>query len=356
MRALLFRIIYFFVFFGTSTIAGMLIPFLQYKGFDPIQTGSLISLFTLSGLVGLFSIGYFCDKLKTIKKVLFPSLIITTITGAIAILFNKGIVFYIGFFLMGLFNSMLGPLCDSWIMESSDDIKSRFGQLRAFGSVGWAFGVLIVGFVISNLGYKYVTFIYVGSLLVGILTNKDYIFIVVTLLIICIGFRGYLQLVPYGITRIGGNTSDLGIYNFICSVSEIAMLILCGKIMHKLSPDKLLILSPIAIFIQMSVLYFIHNIYAIYLSGLLQIFTYPIILMVGRTMIDRVCPENLKTTSQLMGFAMFNSLGVIIGSFVVGFLIEYLKIDRAILIMMAVAILGVLCAILYDRKTKDKTI
>ena len=378
MRALLFRIIYFFVFFGTSTIAGMLIPFLQYKGFDPIQTGSLISLFTLSGLVGLFSIGYFCDKLKTIKKVLFPSLIITTITGAIAILFNKGVVFYIGFFLMGLFNSMLGPLCDSWIMESSDDIKVKFGQLRAFGSVGWAFGVLIVGFVISNLGYKYVTVIYVGSLLVGIfcafrlkdvvkscegsisfkplLTNKDYIFIVVTLLIICIGFRGYLQLVPYGITRIGGNTSDLGIYNFICSVSEIAMLILCGKIMHKLSPDKLLILSPIAIFIQMSVLYFIHNIYAIYLSGLLQIFTYPIILMVGRTMIDRVCPENLKTTSQLMGFAMFNSLGVIIGSFVVGFLIEYLKIDRAILIMMAVAILGVLCAILYDRKTKDKTI
>ena len=356
MRALLFRIIYFFVFFGTSTIAGMLIPFLQYKGFDPIQTGSLISLFTLSGLVGLFSIGYFCDKLKTIKKVLFPSLIITTITGAIAILFNKGVVFYIGFFLMGLFNSMLGPLCDSWIMESSDDIKVKFGQLRAFGSVGWAFGVLIVGFVISNLGYKYVTFIYVGSILVGIfctfrlkdvvksckgsisfkplLTNKDYIFIVVTLLIICIGFRGYLQLVPYG----------------------IAMLILCGKIMHKLSPDKLLILSPIAIFIQMSVLYFIHNIYAIYLSGLLQIFTYPIILMVGRTMIDRVCPENLKTTSQLMGFAMFNSLGVIIGSFVVGFLIEYLKIDRAILIMMGVALLGVLCAILYDKKTKDKTI
>ena len=126
--------------------------------------------------------------------------------------------------------------------------------------------------------------------------------------------------------------------------------------MHKLSPDKLLILSPIAIFIQMSVLYFIHNIYAIYLSGLLQIFTYPIILMVGRTMIDRVCPENLKTTSQLMGFAMFNSLGVIIGSFVVGFLIEYLKIDRAILIMMGVALLGVLCAILYDKKTKDKTI
>ncbi len=378
MRALLFRITYFFVFFGASTIGGMLIPFLQYKGFDPIETGSLISLYTLSGLVGLFSVGYFCDKLKTIKKVLFPSLIITTLAGILAILFNKGVLFYIAFFLMGIFNAMIGPLCDSWIMENVDDIKSKFGQLRAFGSIGWAFGVLIVGFVISNLGYKYVTYIYAVALLVGIicafilkdvvkncegsmsfkplLTNKEYFFTVITLLIICIGFRGYLQLVPYSIALIGGSTSNLGIYNFICSISEIIMLILCGKIMHKLSPDKLLILSPIAVFIQISVLYFIPNIYVIYLSGVLQVFTYPIILIVGRTMIDRVCPGNLKTTSQLIGFAMFNSLGIIIASFMIGFLIEYLKIDKAILFMMGVALLGILCAIFYDRKTKDKTV
>ena len=316
MRILLFRTIYFFLFFGLANISGMLIPFLQYKGFDPIETGSLISLFTLSGLVGLFSIGYFCDKLKTIKKVLFPAIIITTITGFLAIITNKGILFYIVFFLMGLFSTMLGPLCDSWVMENIDDVKVKFGEFRAFGSIGWAFGVLIVGFIVSNLGYKYVTFIYVGTLLIGILCafklkdvvkscnnnmsfkplliNKEYIFTVVTLLIICIGFRGYLQLVPYVITKVGGNTSNLGIYNFICSVSEIVMLILCRKIMHKLSPDKLLILSPIAIFIQMSVLYFIPGIYTIYLSGLFQVLTYPIILMVGRTMIDRVCPENLK--------------------------------------------------------------
>lgn len=378
MQVLLFKFIYFFVFFGISTISGMIIPFLQYKGFNPIQIGSLISLFTFSGLIGLFSIGYFCDKFKTIKKILFPSLTITTIAGVIAILFNKGIVFYIGFFSMGLFSAMLAPLCDSWVTENIDDVKSKFGQLRAFGSIGWAFGVLTVGFVISNLGYKYVTFIYTVSLLIGIvcaiilkdvvkncegsisfkplLTNKEYLFTVITLLIICIGFRGYLQLVPYSILRIGGNTSNLGIYNFICSISEMVMLMLCIKIMHKFSPDKLLILSPIAIFIQMLVLYFISNIYIIYISGLLQVFTYPIILMVGRIMIDRVCPANLKTTSQLMGFAIFNSLGLIIGSFIVGLLIEYLQLEKAILFMMGVALLGILSAIFYDRKINDKTI
>ena len=46
MRALLFKIIYFFLFFGIATIGGMLIPFLQYKGFEPIQIGRLISLYT----------------------------------------------------------------------------------------------------------------------------------------------------------------------------------------------------------------------------------------------------------------------------------------------------------------------
>ena len=102
MRILLFRTIYFFLFFGLANISGMLIPFLQYKGFDPIETGSLISLFTLSGLVGLFSIGYFCDKLKTIKKVLFPAIIITTITGFLAIITNKGILFYYSIFFDGI--------------------------------------------------------------------------------------------------------------------------------------------------------------------------------------------------------------------------------------------------------------
>ena len=378
MRALLFRIIYFFLFFGVSTIGGMLIPFLQYKGFDPIEIGSLISLYTLMGLVGLFSIGYFCDKLKTIKKVLLPSIIITTITGPISVIFSKGLIFYIVFFLMGLFSAILGSLCDSWVMESDENTKEKFGNIRAFGSVGWAFGVLSVGFIISNFGYKYVTFLYIGMLLVAtfasfklkdviknssgsisfklLLKNKDYIFTIITLLIICIGFRGYLQLIPYGIARAGGDTSNLGVFNFICSVSEIAMMILCNKIMHKLSPDKLLILSPIGVLIQMLVLYFVPNIYAIYLSGLLQVFTYPIILIVGRTMIDRVCPVNLKTTSQLIGFALSNNLGVIIGSFVVGLLIEYFNIEKAILIMMVVVCFGILITIFYDRKTKDKTI
>ena len=72
-----------------------------------LQNQMLLVGQTLSGLIGLFSVGYFCDKLKTIKKVLFPSLIITTITGTIAILFNKGIAFYLGFFLMGNNNALI---------------------------------------------------------------------------------------------------------------------------------------------------------------------------------------------------------------------------------------------------------
>ena len=163
-------------------------------------------------------------------------------------------------------------------------------------------------------------------------------------------------MVPYVITKVGGNTSNLGIYNFICSVSEIVMLILCRKIMHKLSPDKLLILSPIAIFIQMSVLYLYRGIYTIYLSGLFQVLTYPIILMVGRTMIDRVCPGKFKNNFSTYGICYVYSLGLIIGSFIVGILIEFFKINGAILFMMCVSIIGVLSAIIYDRKIKDKTI
>ena len=46
---------------------------------------------------------------------------------------------------------------------------------------------------------------------------------------------------------------------------------------------------------------------------------------------------------------------MIIGSFIVVILIEYLKLDRYILIMMGVVLLEVLDSVFYDKKIKDKT-
>ena len=64
---------------------------------------------------------------------------------------------------------MLGPLCDSWVMENIDDVKVKFGEFRAFWFYRMGIWSVNCRFYCSNLGYKYVTFIYVGTLLIGIL-------------------------------------------------------------------------------------------------------------------------------------------------------------------------------------------
>ena len=148
MQLILFRLFYFFLLFGVANISGMLIPFLRYKGYDPIQTGTLIELYTLSGILGQFSVGYFCDKFMTIKKIFLPSLIIAIIFGGATIYFQKGIIFYVFFLFMGFFSYIILSLPDSWIIENDENIRDKFGQLRAFGSIGWAFGVLITGFIL----------------------------------------------------------------------------------------------------------------------------------------------------------------------------------------------------------------
>lgn len=378
MGLILFRFLYFFLFFGLSTIAGMLIPFLNYKGYDPIQTGILISLYTVSGMIGQFAVGYFCDRLKTIKKIFLPSIIIIMISGTISIMFNIKALFIMGFIFMGCFNYILNTLCDSWVMERGEDIKKMFGPLRSYGSIGWAFGVLIAGFIISRFGYIAINILFLVSLFISLILairikdtrkesskssnskelvkNKEYVLTIIALLIIGVSYRGYCQVLPYTIAVIGGSTVNLGIYSFISAISETIMLMLCTKIMNKFSPDKMLVLSPIAILIQLSVLYFIPNIYVIYFSGLLQVFTYPLILMVARIMIDRVSPCNLKTSSQLIGFAIFNSFGIIIASLSVGFLVEHFSLGRAILSLITFTFIGIISAIIYDRNIKDKTL
>lgn len=378
MGLILFRFLYFFLFFGLSTIAGMLIPFLNYKGYDPVQTGILISLYTVSGMIGQFAVGYFCDRLKTIKKIFLPSIIIIMISGTISIMFNIKALFIMGFIFMGCFNYILNTLCDSWVMERGEDIKKMFGPLRSYGSIGWAFGVLIAGFIISRFGYIAINILFLVSLFISLILairikdtrkesskssnskelvkNKKYVLTIIVLLIIGVSYRGYCQVLPYTIAVIGGSTVNLGIYSFISAISETIMLMLCTKIMNKFSPDKMLVLSPIAILIQLSVLYFIPNIYVIYFSGLLQVFTYPLILMVARIMIDRVSPCNLKTSSQLIGFAIFNSFGIIIASLSVGFLVEHFSLGRAILSLITFTFIGIISAIIYDRNIKDKTL
>lgn len=378
MGLILFRCLYFFLFFGLSTIAGMLIPFLNYKGYDPVQTGFLISLYTVSGMIGQFAVGYLCDKLGTIKKFFLPSIIIIMISATISIIFNMKLVFIIGFMTMGCFNYILNTLCDSWVMERGDYIKNKFGPLRSYGSIGWAFGVLIAGFIISRFGYIAINILFIVTLSISLilsnrikdtrkefiqsanfvvlLKNKDYILTIIVLLIIGVCYRCYCQILPYAIAAMGGSTVNLGIYSFIAAISEIIMLMFCVKIMHKLSPDKILILAPIAIMIQLSVLYYVENIFVVYFSALLQVFTYPLILMVARIMIDRVSPYNLKTSSQLIGFAIFNSFGIIIASISVGFLVENLTLGNAILSLIIFTVIGIISAKIYDSSIQDKTL
>lgn len=378
MQLILFRLFYFFLFFGVANISGMLIPFLRYKGFDPIQIGTLIGLYTLSGIIGQLSIGYFCDKFRTIKKLFMPSLVIAIISGGLSIYFQRNIIFYVGFFFMGFFSYIITSLSDSWIIENDENIKNKFGQLRSFGSIGWGCGVLITGYTLSKFGFIMMNIIYLISLTVALIatikskdikkqcnrninikvliTNREYLFTIIIFLFIGISFRLHYQIVPYVIENIGGSASNIGIYYFIGSISEITMLMLCSKIMHKLSPDKLLIAVPLTILLQALILYFTSNILIIYFSGVLQIFTYPILLMCGRIMIDRISPSELRTSSQLIGFAIFNSFGVVIASFVVGYSIENLKLNNTVLILISWALVCIVCAIFYDMKTKDKTL
>lgn len=374
----IFSMLYFFLFLGLSSVSGMLIPFLRYKGYEPIQVGYLISIFTLMGVFGQLGVGYFCDKFKTIKKVFLASLFVIIFSGSLSFLLQKSIPFYIVFFSLGMFASMIVSLIDTWVMESEEHIKESFGKLRCFGSFGWAFGVLITGYITSKYGYNVVNTLFVIVVFISIILtfklndivkentkkiklknlilNKQYDSLVFSLLTVSICYRSYLQLIPYIIESIGKSTLSIGIYFFLSSLSDIVMFAFCSKIMHKVSPDKLLLLAPISILMQLILIYFKFDLTFIYLSCILNIFTFPVILMVGRIMVDRVCEKELKTTSQLIGFAMYNSLGIIVASFLVGFLIENFGISKTIVQLMFITVFSIITVIIYDKKTVDEVI
>ncbi|MFI3209603.1 MAG: MFS transporter [Peptostreptococcaceae bacterium] len=371
-----FGLVYFFLFFAVSSISGMLIPFLQYKGYQPVQIGTLISIYTLMGLFGQLGVGFFCEKFRTIKKIFIFCLVITLITTTLSIHIRKSLLFYLSFYTLGVFIGLLASLYDSWVLDG--EYKCKFGKLRSYGALGWAFGVLSTGYIVSYFGYKILNIVFILFITITILItlkindikkeeknkmklkeiliNKDYDFLVLSLLVVSISYRSYIQIIPYYIGYIGKTTSSIGMYYFLSAICEMIMLSVSINLMKKYSPDKLLILTPIALVIQFLVLYFSKNIIIVYVSSILNLFTFPIILMVGRIMVDRVSKKETKTTSQLIGFAIYNSSGIIIASFFVGFFVEYFGIPKTLIILILFTILSLIVTIYYDRKTIDKCV
>lgn len=144
---------FMFTIFGTSVLAVSYFPlFYKHLGFSSSQVGILYSLGPLISILSNLFWSMISDRLGTIKKIMIILLggqLLSVLLLSKASEFSSVIVILSVFY---FFYYPVFPLADTLAIKTAQKYGRNFISIRVFGSLGYAFFALTVGYVLRALG------------------------------------------------------------------------------------------------------------------------------------------------------------------------------------------------------------
>ena len=350
-----FMSVMFLGFASYVGMAGLIIPYLIEKGFSAVERGGLLAISALFSILLQFLVGYLSDRYKTTKRFF---IILTALFGISALLtftFNGSFLFYYSMTLLSNgFVRSVSNIVETWVLEV-DELYDDFGFIRSFGSLGWAFFSLLLGYLTQKQGFGILGIVsFVLSLGVvwiscylpdankmatldvnlkdikTLFHSKRFVTLLVVYLITYIVYNAdSITVVDYMI-EIGGTSFTIGLKNFVLALAEIPLLFLAGKFILKYKSHRLMIFASIVLSIKFVLYSVTTQPMGIVWIGILQAVTFPFILVTQKDLVFQEVPTHLRATGQLVSIALTLSLSAIITPLLSGLLIEYLSTAQVI--------------------------
>lgn len=159
---------YFFYFAYIGTFAPFFSLYLEADGYDAVAIGILMSLPSVTRIVAPHLWGWLADRTSR-------SLYIVRVTGVAGLVCFLGVFVGSGFallfavlFAMTFFWSAALPLVEAATLAHLGDDLPRYGRIRLWGSVGFIFAVVGVGYLLDVFPVRIVPWIVVATM-VGML-------------------------------------------------------------------------------------------------------------------------------------------------------------------------------------------
>ncbi|MCT4618118.1 MAG: MFS transporter [Marinisporobacter sp.] len=379
-KTIRFSIVEFF-FWGTfAAYYPYLTVFLDSKGLDNIQIGMILAINSFISVFGQPFWGMVSDKTQSIKKVFMILL-------CVAVILISSLSFYEGALLLGIvfgiitfFESALAPLLDSWVIMSIQKEKNTsYGNIRLWGSVGYAVMVYIFGQLIemNGIGILFICYALFGIITIFLCTrvgenssihgnkvkklkiskllkNYDYIVFLIFAVGIFIPYKAAYTFLPRLMDAVGGNKAHLGIALSVMALSEVPLFILSNRLIDKIKPIYIILFSAIFFILRQFLFAIASSPIHVILIQALQGLSFALFLTGSVYYIYSLAPEELKSTAQTFGSAVFIGGSGIVGNYGGGWAIEHFGLvnmyNIGIYLSMAVTLFFMIS--MYFRKNK----
>jgi PPP family 3-phenylpropionic acid transporter len=337
---------YFTYFAGVAFIFPFTVLFYQSLGFSGTQIGILTGL---GPLITLLSAPFWTGLADTTlrHRLIMSVVMLVGIVVIIAIpLLTTFAPVLLLVCLLNIFFAPTSSFADSATMHILADQKEMYGRLRLGGTIGFGVVAPIAGMLVQNYGLKmafwgaaafyFMAFIFSQKLVYSpsqatvsmmngiriLLTDRRWIYFLILALTGGLSIAVTNNYLFVYLKELGANETTMGWALTIGTICEVPVLFFANHLIKRFKSYGLMILSMIITGIRLLLFAASNTPNELLLLQLLNGLTFPAMWMAGVSYADENAPEGLRTTAQgLFGAASFG-VGMAIGGFFGGLLVE----------------------------------
>lgn len=368
-----FSILILFGFISYSLLYNQVVPFLIEMGYDASKRSIILATFALIAMVGQILVGYLSDKMGSIKRYFIYLSWVYMATGVFSFILNDQNFWYhlIIISSMTALTRIQCNILETWVLQV-DGLYNDFGPIRAFGSIGWALASFVSGWLVVNYGFLSLAIVNVvlnlgliaysfklddirrvshqplrTSDMFELLKNRNFILLLFIFLFIFFVYNVDSILVTERIYEFGGNAQDTGTRGFIHAIVEVPMMFFVGRILLKYKSKKTLIFGTLMLALKFILFAISRSVFQLNIVTLLQMVSFPLILIAQRDMINHEVVENLKTTGQMITSAVTSGFSAILSPLAAALLTSNFGSGKALMVVGVSLFIPILLVLTY---------
>ena len=362
---------FFFIFFASiATYAPYMVPYFQSLNFNGSQIGLLTAVPPLIILVSAPLWTKLADQTNQHKLIMGMTLLLGM--GGL-FLFPQAKTFLAVLGVAILFNIFSAPIlsfANSATMVMLGDKKEKYGRLRLGGTIGFGIAAAIAGFLVEDNGMKIVFWIAGGLYFIGFLISLQLRYSETThqpivndpqkpkqgisdllknphwLFFLAIAFLGGLSMAasntyffPF-MKEIGATEATMGLTLTIGTIAEIPVLLFANVFIKRFKAYGVLILSTAFTGARFILFALAGDPALVMIIQVLNGFTFPLLSVAGVSYADQNAPEALRATAQGLFNAALMGVGVAVGGFIGGLLLDKIGAQGLYMTMGITVLLG----------------
>lgn len=348
-RPLLYLSLFLFFFHSSAALTATFLPsYFQEKGLSASEIGWLMAAGPFTALFSQPFWGYISDKYKTIKWVL---LICSVGIIAMSVFLFKMESFGMLLFIAGIFFSFMSPvgaLGDSLVQKTAALYQTQFGQIRMWGSVGFAVTSLLGGAIMAKTGLDWLFYLVLASSILtlivilkivdvpaspksinlkkaaGVISQPRFLWFLVIIMLVTITHRANDMFIGLYIRELGGTESQIGMAWFIGVASEAAIFLFSAYWMRLFKKTMMFVITAAALYgIRWMLFTLLTEPFQLILLQPLHGLTFGVFYLCTFQLVTHLIPEEFLATGMMVFISVFFGLSGIIGSLGGGWLIEW---------------------------------